>query len=116
MNRLKLLNQSPFDIGMKKYYEGVYNSYLSSSVNIFKDEGYHLEQIHNKIKFMIAQNWFMTKLEDRRLRFSESDGFITQKSVRKMKELVQIADFLGRRDKVIVLHATKSLFYEHDKY
>ena len=29
MRNLKILNQSPFDIGIKKYYEGVYKSYLS---------------------------------------------------------------------------------------
>jgi hypothetical protein len=87
MNRLKILNQSPFDIGMKKYYEGVYSSYLSSG-GIFKEEGDRLRQIHNKIKFMIEQNWFMARLEDRRSKFGETDIFITQKSVRKMKDLV----------------------------
>ena len=30
MNKLALLNQGAFDIGMKKYYEGAYSIYLSS--------------------------------------------------------------------------------------
>lgn len=29
MNKLSLLNQAAYDIGIKKYYEGVYNNYLA---------------------------------------------------------------------------------------
>lgn len=35
MNKLHILNQAPFDIGIKKYYEGVYDNYLGKK-QIFK--------------------------------------------------------------------------------
>jgi len=69
MRNLKILNQSPFDIGVKKYYEGVYRSYLSGN-NLFKPESLVIEQVNKKIKFTIQQNELMTNLEDRKIKFS----------------------------------------------
>lgn len=55
MNKLHILNQAPFDIGIKKYYEGVYDNYLGKK-QIFKTESTILQHIHKKINFMIKQN------------------------------------------------------------
>ena len=55
MNKLQILNQSPFDIGIKKYYESVYKNYLTSD-SIFKYQNDYLLEIHKKIMFTIKQN------------------------------------------------------------
>lgn len=87
MNKLHILNQGGFDIGIKKYYEGVYNNYLSSK-NMFKPENFMLKQVHKKIIFMIQQNSCMSELEDRKVKFAETNIFVRHKSVTKTEDLI----------------------------
>lgn len=57
-------------------------------------------------------------MEDRRIKFSESDVFVRQKSVTKVEDLVQILEFLGsgNQNGSKIMHASRSLFYEHDRF
>ena len=52
-------------------------------------------------------------MEDRRIKFSESETFVRQKSVNKVEDLVQILEFLGVRkgEECKIMHASRSLFY-----
>ena len=57
-------------------------------------------------------------MEDKRIKFSESDVFVRQKSVTKVEDLVQILEFLGSGNQhgSKIMHASRSLFYEHDRF
>lgn len=61
MNKLKILNQSAFDIGIKKYYENVYGNYLTQKP-IFRPESLTLRQVQNKILFTIKQNQYISNM------------------------------------------------------
>ena len=61
MNKLKFLNQSPYDLGIKKYYESVYDSYLSK-MSMFEKENSKLQEIQKKIMFIIGQNKLQAQL------------------------------------------------------
>jgi hypothetical protein len=38
MKKLKLINQDVYDLGVKKYYEGVYDGYLDNGKDLFQVE------------------------------------------------------------------------------
>ena len=114
MNKLEFLNQNSYDLGVKKYYESAYESYLSKCT-LFESEKAELSEIKNKIMFIIHENKSQFQLEKEKRKFRESNIFIQHKSVKKSDDLLEIIDFLTEREGK-VLKGKKSLFYEHDKF
>ena len=69
MKSLKILNQSPAELGLKRFYESAYQIYLASG-SMFSPSSQLLKQLQKKIDFCLKENQAIFKLESERTKFS----------------------------------------------
>lgn len=117
MSKLKKINYHDYDLGIKKYYEGAYDNYLSGR-SIFLPQSRLLAHMGKKVNFTIRQSKFISELEDSKCKFSESEIFIRFKSVMKVNDLVQIVEFLEseKKSSLNIFNVSNSIFHEHDLF
>lgn len=92
MNNLAILNQGPYDLGLKKYYEGAYSNYLTKGP-MFCSSNEQFPEIHQKLMFNIRENKLISDLEEKKNQFSQTNVFMGYKSLRKIENLQEIIRF-----------------------
>lgn len=61
MKHIKILNHSPYDSGIKAYYESAYNSYLDKGSKL-SAVNKNLQRIEQIISFLVEENKIIADL------------------------------------------------------
>jgi hypothetical protein len=99
MKNIKILNHSPYDSGIKAYYQSVYSSYLDKGSKL-PTVASNFQRVEQMISFLVEENKMIVNLETenhklRNQRFTEENVFIEAKSVKRALFLHKVLSMLS---------------------